>query len=418
MSCSNVNSGPSNPVYVAINGTNTDAFGRLRVSEPYSLFDSQNRYAIDNQFDTSTTTGATTSFLVNEASVAMITDTTSGAEAVRQSHRVMLYQPGKGLLVLATFKAATPIANLRQRIGYFSTQNGVYFETSGAGTGTSALKAFVLRTYISGSVDNTTRRVEQSAWNGDKLDGTGPSGLTLDLSYPQILWMDFEWLGVGNVRCGFIINGQYIVCHTYQNANFYGNSVYMTTASLPVRYEITNTGATSGTSTLKQICSSVVSEGGLQPASIDHCAIRSTSLVGVATTLLPLVSITLSTSALGAIVIPSSVKILPTSADSFEIQLVKNATLTGASYSTVASDANVMFDVNATAMTGGTIVQVDYVSGDNQGQTVLNPVSAFNWDYQLGVSLAGVSDVYTIGVRTITGSGDIIGSLTFYDLTQ
>jgi hypothetical protein len=87
-----------------------------------------------------------------------------------------------------------------------------------------------MRTYIGGSVDNTTRRVEQSAWNGDKLDGTGASGLTLDLTKPQILWMDFEWLGVGNVRCGFIINGQYIVCHTYQTANVYGTSVYMTTA--------------------------------------------------------------------------------------------------------------------------------------------------------------------------------------------
>jgi len=165
MSCDNVNSGPSNPAYVAIGGTNTDAFGRLRVSQPYSLFDSQNRYAIDNQFDTVFITGGSTSFLVNEASVAMINDTTSGAEVVRQTFRSMLYQPGKSLLVLATFKAAAPTANLRQRIGYFGTQNGVYFETSGAGTTTSALKAFVLRTSIGGSVDNTTRIVEQSAWN-------------------------------------------------------------------------------------------------------------------------------------------------------------------------------------------------------------------------------------------------------------
>jgi hypothetical protein len=56
------------------------------------------------------------------------------------------------------------------------------------------------------------------------------------------------------------------------------------------------------------------------------------------------------------VVIPSAVKILPTSADSFEIQLVKNATLSGAAYSAVASDANVEFDVAATAITGGTIV--------------------------------------------------------------
>jgi hypothetical protein len=405
---------PQQPIEIsgATGSTAYDAFGRLRVSEPYTLFDSSNRYAIDNQFDTSTVTGGSITFLPNEAAVRMDVTTASGAEVVRQTYRSMLYQPGKGLLVLATFVMNSAKTNLRQRVGYFGTQNGLYFELN------NTTKAFVMRTYVGGSVDDTTRKVDQSSWNGDKLDGTGASGLTLDLTKPQILWFDFEWLGVGNVRCGFIINGQYIVCHTYQTANVYGTSVYMTTAILPIRYEITNTAATADASYLKQICSSVMSEGGLQPASIDHCAIRTTALTGVGTTLKPLVSIKLASTALGAIVLPSAVKILPTSADSFEILLVKNATLTGASYSALASDANVEFDVAATAMTGGTITQVDYVSGDNQGQTVLNPVSSFNWDYQLGASLAGVSDVYTIGVRTFSGTGDIIGSLTFYDLTQ
>jgi len=402
----------TNPAYVSFGGTNVDAFGRLRVSEPYTMFDSSNRYAIDNQFDTSTVTGGSTTFLPNEAAVRMDVTTASGAEVVRQSYRSMLYQPGKGLLVLATFVMNAAKTNLRQRVGYFGTQNGIYFELN------NTTKAFVMRTYVGGSVDNTTRRVEQANWNGDKLDGTGPSGLTLDLTKPQILWMDFEWLGIGNVRCGFIINGQYIVCNTYQTANVYGTSVYMTTAILPVRYEITNTAATADASYLKQICSSVMSEGGLEPASIDHVAQRTTALTGVGTTLLPLVSIRLASTALGAIVLPSAVKVIPTTADNFEIQLVKNATLTGAAYSTVASDANVEFDVSSTAMSGGTIVQIDYAASSNQGTTALNPISAFNWDYQLGASLAGVSDVYTIGVRTFSGTGDIIGSLTFYDLTQ
>jgi len=409
MSCENINI-TTQPV--SIGGTNTDAFGRLRVSEPYTMFDSSNRYAIDNQFDTSTVTGGSITFLPNEAAVRMDVTTASGAEVVRQTYRSMLYQPGKSLLVLATFVMNAAKTNLRQRVGYFGTQNGIYFELN------NTTKAFVMRTYVGGSVDNTTRRVEQSAWNGDKLDGTGPSGLTLDLTKPQILWMDFEWLGIGNVRCGFIINGQYIVCHTYQTANVYGTSVYMTTAILPVRYEITNTAATASASFLKQICSSVMSEGGLEPASIDHVAQRTTSLTSVGTTLLPLVSIRLTSTALGAVVLPSSVKVIPTSADNFEIQLVKNATLTGASYSAVASDANVEFDVAATAMTGGTLVQIDYAASSNQGTTALNPLSAFNWDTQLGASLAGVSDVYTVGVRVFTGTGDIIGSLTFYDLTQ
>jgi hypothetical protein len=409
MSCENVNV-TTQPV--SLGGTNLDAFGRLRISQPYTLFDSSNRYAIDDQFDTSTVTGGSITFLPNEAAVRMDVTTASGAEVVRQTYRSMLYQPGKGLLVLATFVMNAAKTNLRQRVGYFGTQNGLYFELN------NTTKAFVMRTYVGGSVDNTTRRVEQSAWNGDKLDGTGASGLTLDLTKPQILWFDFEWLGVGNVRCGFIINGQYIVCHTYQTANVYGTSVYMTTAILPIRYEITNTAATADASYLKQICSSVMSEGGLEPASIDHVAIRSTSLTSVGTTLLPLVSIRLASTALGAVVLPSAVKVIPTSADNFEIQLVKNATLTGASYSAVASDANVEYDVSSTAMSGGTIVQVDYAASSNQGTTALNPISAFNWDYQLGASLAGTSDVYTIGVKVFTGTGDIIGSLTFLDLTE
>ena len=409
MSCENVNV-TTQPV--SLGGTNLDAFGRLRISQPYTLFDSSNRYAIDNQFDTSTVTGGSITFLPNEAAVRMDVTTASGAEVVRQTYRSMLYQPGKGLLVLATFVMNAAKTNLRQRVGYFGTQNGLYFELN------NTTKSFVMRTYVGGSVDDTTRKVDQSSWNGDKLDGTGASGLTLDLTKPQILWFDFEWLGVGNVRCGFIINGEYIVCHTYQTANVYGTSVYMTTAILPIRYEITNTAATADASFLKQICSSVMSEGGLEPNSIDHVAIRSTSLTSVGTTLLPLVSIRLASTALGAVVLPSAVKVIPTSADNFEIQLVKNATLTGAAYSTVASDANVQFDVSSTAMSGGTIVQIDYAASSNQGTTALNPVSAFNWDYQLGASLAGTSDVYTVGVRVFTGTGDIIGSLTFYDLTQ
>jgi len=412
MSCDNVNSGPNNPSYVQFTDTSYDAFGRLKISSPYTLFDSQNRYAVDNQFDTSTATGGTLTYLANEATASMNVTSTSGSEVVRQTFRTMTYQPGKGLLVLATFVMATAKTNLRQRVGYFGTQNGLFFQLN------NTTKSFILRTYIGGSVDDTTRKVDQSAWNGDKLDGTGASGLTLDLTKPQILWMDFQWLGVGNVRCGFVINGQYIVCHTYETANVYGTSVYITTAILPVRYEITNTGATSGSSSLKQICSSVVSEGGLEPTSIDHVARRATELTGVGTTLLPLVSIRLASTALGAVVLPSAIKVIPTSADNFEIQLVKNATLTGASYSAVASDANVEFDVSSTTMSGGTICQIDYAASSNQGTSPLNPVSAFNWDYQLGVSLAGVSDVYTIGVKTFTGTGDIIGSLTFYDLTQ
>ncbi len=242
---------------VSLPSTYLDAFGRQRVSQPYSLFDSQSRYAADNQFSTSTSGTGTSTFNTNQSSVSMAVTGGGVGSVVRQSFRNMLYQPGKGLLVLATFQMDNSTsANLNQSVGYFNTQNGVFFRRTGG------VNAFVMRSNTSGTPTDA-RFANQADWNGDKLDGTGASGLTLDLTHPQILWMDFEWLGVGSVRCGFIINGEYIVCHTFDTANVFGTTVYMTTAILPVRYEITTTTAAVA-ATLTQICSSVVSEGGFE----------------------------------------------------------------------------------------------------------------------------------------------------------
>ncbi len=402
-------------VPVSIGGTNTDAFGRLRVSQPYTLFDSQSRYASDNQFDTSTTGTGSSTFNTNQSSVSMSVTAGGVGSVVRQTYRSFPYQPGKGLLVLATFQMDTNTsANLTQRVGYFNSQNGVFFQK------VASTNSFVMRSYTGGSVDDT-RTVNQTDWNGDKLDGTGDSGITLDLSHPQILWMDFEWLGVGSVRCGFIINGQYIVCHTFNTANVYGTTVYMTTAILPVRYEIT-TATSALAATLTQICSSVVSEGGFEQTSIDHVARRTTVLSTIGTTFLPLVSIRLASGRTGAVVIPNRVQVLPTTSQNYEVALYKNATLTGATWAaTVPSDSNVDYDVAATAMTGGTIVQTDFVTATGSGGVSETSLpNAYNWDLQLGATISGTSDTYTVGIRTVSGAttGDAVGSLSFYDLTQ
>lgn len=394
---------------VMAGGTGADAFGRLRVSNPFTLFDSQNRYGKDNQFDESTATGGTSTYLPNESSVEMAVTTTSGSEVVRQTYRVFPYQPGKSLLVLCTFKMAAGVTNLRQRAGYFSTENGVFFQKTGT------TNQFVLRSYTGGSVSDA-RTVNQADWNGDKLDGNGASGLTLDSSKAQILFMDFEWLGVGSVRCGFVINGEFIVCHTFQNANDV-TGVYMTTAILPVRYEIKATDTLSGAQSMKQICASVASEGGYQQATALSFARRTAALGSIGTTFLPLVSIRLASDSLGAVVLPQEMQVFPTTAGDYEIALVKNATLTGASYNT-SDFAHVDYDITATAMTGGTIVQQTYVGGDNKGNTTSVTPTGYNFDLQLGVSLSGTSDVYTVAVRTISGTGDAIGSLAFIDLTD
>jgi len=413
--CINMSGTITDPTYVTFPPTNVDAFNRLVVASPYTLFDSQNRFAIDNQFDTSTATGGSTTYLPNESSVQLSVTTSSGSEVVRQTYRTMPYQPGKGLGLLATFAMNAGKTGLRQRVGYFNTQNGVFFQQN------DTTLAFVLRTYTSGAPVDTV--ITQANWNGDKLDGTGPTGRNLDVTKTQILAIDFEWLGVGDVRCGFFEDGKFVICHTFHNDNI-NTSVYMTTAILPVRYEISNTAGTASSSSMKQICSSVYSSGGYEQTSIEHVARRTTVLgtINTAANFLPVVSIRLASGSLGAVVIPNRIQFQPTTLQNYEIALIKNPVLTGASWSAVSSDANVEFDVAATAIaTAGTIVQTGYIANSGGGgqSSTLAP-TGFNWDTQLGASLAGVSDIYTLGVRTISGAttGDGVGSISFYDLTQ
>ena len=400
---------------VSLPGTYLDAFGRQRVSQPYTLFDSQNRYAADNQFDVSTTGTGTTTFLSNEAAIKMEVTAGGVGSVTRQSYRSMPYQPGKGLLVLATFVMdSSQSLNLTQRVGYYNDQNGVFFQR------VDGTYSFVLRSYVTGAASDA-RTVNQTNWNGDKLDGTGASGYTLDPSKAQILWMDFEWLGVGSVRCGFIINGQYIVCHTFNNANDITN-VYMTTAILPVRYEI-KTVTSAVAASMKAICCSVVSEGGFEQTSIDHVARRTTAFANIDTAAFyPIVSIRLASGRTGAVVLPNRTQFLPLTSQNYEVALIKNATLTAATWAaTVPSDSNVDYDVAATALSGGTIVQTDYVTSTGSGGTInTSSTVSYNWDLQLGATIAGVSDTLTLAVRTVSGAtkGDGVGSISFYDLTQ
>jgi len=187
-----------------------------------------------------------------------------------------------------------------------------------------------------------------------------------------------------------------------------------------VRYEIFTTTSAVAAS-MKAICVSVVSEGGFEQTSVDHVARRTAVLGTIGSTFLPLVSIRLNSSRLGSVVLPNRIQVLPTTNQNYEVALIKNAELTGASWSNVATDTNVQFDVSATATANGSIVQTDYVTTSGAGGTgVISAPTGYNFDLQLGVSLANVSDTMTVAIRTVSGAttGDAVGSLSFYDLTQ
>lgn len=388
--------------------TRFDAFGRLRVSNPYTLFDSQNRYQSDPQFSGTTSNGAIT-YLSNESSVQLKANGGGQpSDVIRQTFRRFPYQPGKSLLVFATFKMEGTQTGLTQRVGFFDSSDGVFFQNT-AGT-----NAFVIRTSTSGSPSDA-RTVNQADWNTDKLDGTGPSGITLDVTKTQILYIDFEWLGVGSVRCGFVLDGQLVICHIFNNANDQ-TKVYMKTAILPIRYQITKTAVDASSANLIQICSTVISEGGYGQKSIPLW-VRRTAIVPVSTVIIPIITIRLKSSSAGAVVIPGEVVAMPVASTAdYEVLLIKNATLTGASF--VSASTNVESDISATALTGGTIVSVFYLSGSNQGSSVVSANTDYNFDLQLGTSLGGTSDTYTVAARTMSGADDLIASMSYYDLTD
>ena len=386
-------------------GTALDAFGRIRVSEPFTLFDSSHRYEDNGLFDTATTGTASAVHAVATSTVSLNVDTASGDEVIRESKRVFAYQPGKGLLILNTFVMDEAKTGLRQRVGYFGAQNGIFFEQDGTTIN------LVKRSYITGSVVDT--KVAKADWNGDKLDGNGESGITLDLTKAQIFWVDIEWLGVGSVRCGFVIDGQYIVCHTFHHANSI-DSVYMTTGTLPIRYEITNTASTASASVLKQICSTVISEGGYEK-KVAPLVARMTASTTVGTSFQPLVTIRLASDHLDAVVLLNKYSVTGLTADTFEYALIKNATLTGASYDTSTFDS-VDFDTAATALTGGTILRSEYVVSTNQSSAQLDVNGFYNFGFQLGRTIGGTSDTLTLAARVLSGTGNAIGTMEFHDL--
>jgi hypothetical protein len=396
-------------------GFSGDLFGRLKVSQPFTLFDSTHRYSQDGDFDDIILgTGSTVGIITSQSTATLGIGTTAGCSFVRESKRVFSYQPGKALQVLQTFTLNPAKENLIQRVGYASSENGVMLELNG-----SQLN-IIKRTATSGV--GTTITVPQSEWNVDTLDGTGvstsnPSGIQLDISKAQIFYSEYEWLGVGSVRVGFAIDGRFIIAHQFNHANKI-DSVYMTTASLPIRYEILNTGITTTTSTMKQICVSVQSNGGYEK-KVASDVTRQTSLVAVAsTTFIPLVSIRLKAGREDAVVVPNQINALPDSSTAvfYEVALIKNATVSGGSWVN-SSSPNVEENTTATSMSGGTIIRTEYISSANKASTPLNENQEYNWDLQLGRTQSKVSDTYTLAVRAISGSGNCIGSLSFYDLT-
>lgn len=241
---------------------NLDAFSRLRVSNPLTVFTNQFTYGLTPLVFEEVTNNALTTDLkydtINRCIKPQIKPlAVAGTYMYAQSYEYIPYQPGRSQLVFLTFNFlpptfATTTASYK-RIGLSDDDNGFELEWDPV----NFTFNFIIRTTTVAG----TQIVDQANWNLDKMDGTGPSGITLGIGYTQILVIDFQALYVGRVRMGFDIDGQIIYAHEFLHANN-ATFPYIATANLPVRAGIESVG-TGVDDEFLFICASVASEGGL-----------------------------------------------------------------------------------------------------------------------------------------------------------
>jgi len=151
-----------------------------------------------------------------------------------------------------------------KKTGYFDDKDGIYFEEDENGV----LK-FAIRSSVTGEAKE--RVIKQADWNGDRLNGKGSSNWTIDISKTQLSWFDMQWLGVGRVRCGFVHEDEYVLCHTFYNSDIL-DKVFMSNPNLPLRCEIENISSNRSCN-FDQICGTVISEGGYSEAGRDFSVV-------------------------------------------------------------------------------------------------------------------------------------------------
>lgn len=389
-----------------------DGFARQRVSEPFTIFDSKQLHEKDTTIYWSEVLNgnATSVFQTGNAEVLMST-TTSGDYAIRQTKSRFNYQPGKSQLNFLTFLISSQ-TNITKRVGLFhggtaapyNSFEGIYLENA---SGTVTLNI--------GNANGTqgSQSVSQASWNVDPFDGSGPSGYTLNWSTCNIMIIDYEWLGVGRIRIGFVINGIPYYAHYFNNANSVTN-VYCSTPNFPVRYEIRQTGAGSGS--LHHICSSVQSEGGIDPNGPIY-AINSGGAVAVANgSNEPIVGYQLKSTHLDISTIVTGLSMYSADGnDDMRWYLTLNPTMSGTPTATAKSNTGIeiLTNNNNTITNEGFVIAEGYLTSANNEITDVPKTTI-----RVGSTIGGTRDQIWLCVEDIGGSAglNVRGSIIIQEL--
>lgn len=390
-----------------------DASRRLRVSSPVGVFENRNIYNLTDEMESVTSgAGASITHLPNESSAVLTTGTVSGEYALHQSYRYFSYVPGKSQSIKITSVIGAGKTNVVKEIGYGDDFNGLFFQQTGT------ILQINRRTFTSGSVVNNT--VDQSNWNIDKLDGTGASGIILDITKVQIFLIDFQWLGVGRIRFGFDIDGIIYYCHQVLNTNNL-TTVFMTTGTLPVRFKISNTGITSSSTSLKEICCAIESEGGYVPPGDQFSASSGTTLRNI-TTRVPIFAIRATSAFLTKqnrkTIRLTGFNVYSDTKDCFvELVHVQNLTGVTATWNTVHTNSSVEYSTDISTLSGVVSpVEHMYLPVGGKAGTILQDINTNNHHLFISQNYASnLSQMFVIYATSLTTITGVAASMTWVE---
>lgn len=388
-----------------------DAFARLRVSQPFTLFDSKQLHDDQPLFWDEILGGSATSAHSSANAATTLTVTASASDyAIRQTKQRFNYQPGKSQLIVFTFHGPQQ-TGLTFQIGSFDGTGGTYQ------TPYNGVFLEITESTISWNIaknGSTTETATQANWNYDSLDGTGPSGITLDLDAVLIGFIDVEWLGVGRVRTGFFVDGIPRYAHFFNHSNDSSfTTVYMSTPNLPLRYYIESDG--SGAGTLDHICCTVMSEGGIQETGV----LRSVNTgvthldANTADQKYAIIGIRQQSSYYDITIYPQYFSMISETNDDFKWTVELNPTVAGTfTYNTLTNSA-IEYAVGATANTV-TADGIVFDSGFAKSNATID--RKIETALRLGSTIAGTRDALVLTVTPLSANADIQASLTFREL--
>lgn len=387
-----------------------DAFARLRISTPYTLFDSKQLHDKQPLFWDEITAGSATSVHSSSDAATVMTVTASASDyVIRQTKLRPNYQPGKSQLLVFTMHAPQQ-TGVTMQIGAFDGTGGTY-QTPYNGIWLEITESDI--TWNIAKNGSTTESVSQVDWNYDALDGTGPSTLTLDLDGTIIAFFDFEWLGVGRVRTGFFIKGLPRYTHFFYHSNEPSfTAVYMSTPNLPLRYYIESDG--SGGGTLDHICSTVISEGGIQQTGVLRSVNTGTTHIdaNAADTKYAVIGIRLQSTYYDITVLPEYFSMISETNDDFKWTLELNPTVAGTFTYNTLTNSSIEYALGATANTVTTGLVID--SGFSKSSATID--RKFVTALTLGSLIDGTMDELVLTVTPLSANADYQASLTFREL--